>query len=101
MLKRLALVSATLLPLVIGLGTASAQAPTGQTSSVAKLSKADKEAISKTCSEESKCPGFTRQGSKKVSIQVQTNPWQSNVVRHELRLVLNLPMCEAVLDRSG
>src|SRR5262249_17139184 len=29
----------------------------------------------------SKCPGFARQGPKNVSIQVQTNPWQSNVVR--------------------
>ena len=36
MLKRLALVSATLLPLVMGLGTAFAQAPTGQSSSVPK-----------------------------------------------------------------
>ena len=52
MLKRFALVSATLLPLVVGLGTAFAQAPTGQSSSVTKMSKADKEAISKTCSEQ-------------------------------------------------
>src|SRR5262249_21705217 len=30
----------------------------------------------------SKCPGFTRQGTKKVSIQVQANPWQSNVATY-------------------
>jgi len=41
MLKWLALVSATLLPFVMGLGVAFAQAPTGQSSSVTKMSKAD------------------------------------------------------------
>jgi psiF repeat len=58
MLKRLALVSATLLPLVIGLGTAFAQAPPGQSSSAAKMSKADKEAISKACSEQANAQGL-------------------------------------------
>jgi hypothetical protein len=52
MLKRLALVSATLLLLVIGLGTTFAQTPTGQSSSVTQTSKGDKEAISKACSEQ-------------------------------------------------
>ena len=58
MLKQLALVSATLLPFVIGLGTAFAQAPTGQSSSVTKMSKADKEAISKACSEQANAQGL-------------------------------------------
>ena len=79
--KRLALVSAMLLPLVMGLGTTFAQTPTGQSSSVTQMSKADKEAISKACSEQANAQGFARQGPKKVSIQVQTNPWQSDVVR--------------------
>ena len=58
MLKRLVLVSATLLPFVIGLGTAFAQAPTGQSSSATKMSKADKEAISKACSEQTNAQGL-------------------------------------------
>jgi len=65
MLKRLALVSAKLLPLVIGLGTAFAQAPTGQTSWVAKMSKADKEAISKACSEKANAQGLHGEARKK------------------------------------
>ena len=80
MLKRLGLVSATLLPLVMGLGTTFAQTPTGQSSSVTQTSKADKEAISKACSEQANAQGLARQGPKKVSIQMQTNPGQSNVV---------------------
>src|SRR5215472_15415940 len=58
MLKRFALVSATLLPLVMGLGNAFAQAPTGQSSSATKMSKADKEAISKACSEQANAQGL-------------------------------------------
>jgi hypothetical protein len=58
MLKRFALVSAALLPLVMGLGTAFAQAPTGQSSSVTRVSKADKEAISKACSEQANAQGL-------------------------------------------
>ena len=65
MLKRLALVSATLLPLVIGPGTAFAQAPTGQSSSVAKMSKADKEAVSKACSEKANAQGLHGKARKK------------------------------------
>jgi len=65
MLKRLALVSATILPLVIGLGTSFAQAPPGQSSSVAKMSKADKEAISKACSEQANAQGLHGKARKK------------------------------------
>jgi psiF repeat len=65
MLKRIALVSATLLPLTMGLGTAFAQAPTGQSSSVTKMSKADKEAISKACSEQANAQGLHGKARKK------------------------------------
>jgi psiF repeat len=64
MLKRLALVSATLL-LLIGLGTTFAQAPTGQSSSVTQTSKADKEAISKACSEQANAQGLHGKPRKK------------------------------------
>jgi hypothetical protein len=60
MLKRLALVSATLLPLAMGLGTAFAQAPTAQSSSVA-----DKETISKACSEQANAQGLHGKARKK------------------------------------
>ena len=65
MLKRLALVSATLLPLAMGLGTAFAQAPTAQSSSVAKMSRADKETISKACSEQANAQGLHGKARKK------------------------------------
>jgi hypothetical protein len=65
MLKRLALVSATLLPLVIGLGTTFAQTPTGQSSSVTQTSKVDKEAISKACSEQANAQGLHGKARKK------------------------------------
>jgi psiF repeat len=65
MLKRLALVSATLLLLVIGLETTFAQAPTGQSSSVTQTSKADKEAISKACSEQANAQGLHGKARKK------------------------------------
>ena len=65
MLKRLALVSATLLPLAMGLGTAFAQAPTAQSSSVAKMSRADKETISKACSEHANAQGLHGKARKK------------------------------------
>jgi hypothetical protein len=65
MLKRLALVSATLLLLVIGLGTTFAQTPTGQSSSVAQTGKADKEAISKACSEQANAQGLHGKARKK------------------------------------
>ena len=65
MLKRLALVSATLLPLVMGLETTFAQTPTGQSSSVTQMSKADKEAISKACSEQANAQGLHRKARKK------------------------------------
>jgi psiF repeat len=64
MLKRLALVSATLLLLVIGLGTTFAQTPTGQ-SSVTQTSKGDKEAISKACSEQANAQGLHGKARKK------------------------------------
>src|SRR5262249_20418808 len=78
--KWIALVSVALLPLVMGLGTAFAQAPTGQPSS-AKMSRADKEAISKACSEQANAQGLQGKARKKFRSRVQTNPWQSNVVR--------------------
>jgi hypothetical protein len=65
MLKRLALVSATLLLLVIGLGTTFAQTPTGQSSSVTQTGKADKEAISKACSEQANAQGLHGKARKK------------------------------------
>jgi hypothetical protein len=66
MLKRLALVSATLLPLVMGLGTTFAQqTPTRQSSSVTQMSKADKEAISKACSEQANAQGLHGKARKK------------------------------------
>ena len=64
MLKRITLVSATLLPLAMGLGTAFAQAPTGA-SSVTKMSKAGKEAISKACSEQANAQGLHGKARKK------------------------------------
>ena len=65
MLKRLGLVSATLLPLVMGLGTTFAQTPTGRSSSVTQTSKADKEAISKACSEQANAQGLHGKARKK------------------------------------
>ena len=65
MLKRLALVSATLLLLVIGLGTTFAQTPTGQSSSMAQTSKGDKEAISKACSDQANAKGLHGKERKK------------------------------------
>ena len=65
MLKRLALVSATLWLLVIGLGTTFAQTPTGQSSSVTQTSKGDKEAISKACSEQANAQGLHGKARKK------------------------------------
>jgi hypothetical protein len=65
MLKRLALASATLLPLVMGLGTTFAQTPTGQSSSVTQMSKPDKEAISKGCSEQANAQGLHGKARKK------------------------------------
>jgi hypothetical protein len=42
----------------MGLGTTFAQTPTGQSSSVTQMSKADKEAISKACSEQANAQGL-------------------------------------------
>ena len=56
------LVSATLLALMITVGTAFAQAPAGQT---AKTSKPDKEAISKACSNQADAKGLHGKARKK------------------------------------
>jgi hypothetical protein len=56
------LVNATLLSLTMGMGTAFAQAPPGQT---AKMSRPDKEAISKTCSDQANAKGLHGKARKK------------------------------------
>jgi hypothetical protein len=56
------LLNATLLSLTIGVGTAFAQAPQGQTS---KVSSPDKEAISKACSDQANAKGLHGKARKK------------------------------------
>jgi len=56
------LVNATLLSLTIGMGTAFAQTPPGQT---AQMSRPDKEAISKACSDQANAKGLHGKVRKK------------------------------------
>ena len=80
MLKRLALASAILLPLGMGLGPDLCTDANGSVLVGDSNEQARQGSNFEGLLRASKCPGFARQGPKKVSIQVQTNPWQSNVV---------------------
>jgi len=60
------LVSATLLSLTIGVGTAFAQTPAGQT---ATTSGSDKAAISKACSDQANAKGLHGKARKKFRSQ--------------------------------
>ena len=68
-------VTATILCVVIGTGAAFAQAPApaGQPSSAAKMSNADKQAISKACSDQANAKSLHGKNRKKFRSECKRN----------------------------
>jgi len=79
------LVSAMLLSLAIGVGSALAQtsapAPTGQQpTSAPQMSQDQKKTISKSCSDQATAKGVAWQGTEEIQVRVQKGRWQGAVI---------------------